>query len=303
MRTTIQSLALLLLLTSLSIKGQSEATYQVIFESNWSQATHPHTSGSLPSQAHWSPFAIAVHNDQVDFLSMGDLASQGIENIAETGNTSVFLQEVNTAISGGDAKEGFQAGDIDDALGSVVFDVILNEEHPLLTMLSMIAPSPDWFVATDGLQLFDGTNWAQEVILDVYAYDAGTDNGIDYLSANNDANPPQTISSLQGITPFSSEKIGAFTVTLSMVLGIEETSIASMTQIYPNPSKGIFQLENSTNETLTLTLVNAMGQKVYREGNVGISKLISLEDFAPGIYFLYLETSSGSMVTKKIVKQ
>lgn len=303
MRTTIQSLAVLLLLAPLSSMGQSEATYEIIFDSNWSQATHPHTSGSLPSQAHWSPFAIAVHNDQVDFLSMGDLASQGIENIAETGNTSVFLQDVNTAITNGTAKEGFQAGDIDDALGSVIFDVVLTEEYPLLTILSMIAPSPDWFVATDGLELFDGTNWTQEIILDVYAYDAGTDNGVDYQSANTDANPPQVISSLQGVTPFSSEKIGSFTVTLSTLLGIEETSLDTKTRIYPNPSTGIFQLQNSTNETLTVTIVNALGQKVFGEGNVGTSKLISLEDFPSGIYFMYLETSSGAVTTKKLVKQ
>ncbi|MBV1924880.1 MAG: spondin domain-containing protein [Dokdonia sp.] len=303
MRTTIQSLAVLLLLAPLSSMGQSEATYEIIFDSNWSQATHPHTSGSLPSQAHWSPFAIAVHNDQVDFLSMGDLASQGIENIAETGNTSVFLQDVNTAITNGTAKEGFQAGDIDDALGSVIFDVVLTEEYPLLTILSMIAPSPDWFVATDGLELFDGTNWTQEIILDVYAYDAGTDTGVDYQSANTDANPPQVISSLQGVTPFSSEKIGSFTVTLSTLLGIEETSLDTKTRIYPNPSTGIFQLQNSTNETLTVTIVNALGQKVFGEGNVRESKVISLADFPTGIYFLYLETPSGSVVTKKLVKQ
>lgn len=283
--------------------SQSEATYEVIFESNWSQATHPHGSGSLPSQAHWSPFAVAVHNDQVDFLSMGDLASQGVENIAETGNTSVFLQEVNTAITGGTAKEGFQAGDIDDALGSVLIDVVLTEEFPLLTVLSMIAPSPDWFVATDGLLLYDGNDWTQEVIFDVYAYDAGTDDGVDYQSANSDSNPAQPISSLQGVNPFSSEKIGTFTVTLSSVLGLEEATIDSMIQLYPNPSTGVFHLQNGSDESVRLSVLNAIGQKIYSMNNVGNSASISLESFPSDIYFLNVITSSGTVLTKKLVKQ
>lgn len=303
MKTILHYIPVLLLLTSLSMMSQSEATYEVIFESNWSQATHPHGSGSLPSQAHWSPFAVAVHNDQVDFLSMGDLASQGVENIAETGNTSVFLQEVNTAITGGTAKEGFQAGDIDDALGSVLIDVVLTEEFPLLTVLSMIAPSPDWFVATDGLLLYDGNDWTQEVIFDVYAYDAGTDDGVDYQSANSDSNPAQPISSLQGVNPFSSEKIGTFTVTLSSVLGLEEATIDSMIQLYPNPSTGVFHLQNGSDESVRLSVLNAIGQKIYSMNNVGNSASISLESFPSDIYFLNVITSSGTVLTKKLVKQ
>ena len=303
MKTILQYIPVLLLFTSLSMMSQSEATYEVIFESNWSQATHPHSSGSLPSQAHWSPFAVAVHSDQVDFLSMGSLASQGVENIAETGNTSVFLQEVNTAVTAGTAKEGYQAGDIDDALGSVLIDAVLTEDFPLLTVLSMIAPSPDWFVATDGLLLFDGNDWTQEVILDVYAYDAGTDDGADYQSANSDSNPAQPISSLDGVNPFSSEKIGTFTVTLSFVLGLEETSIDSMIQLYPNPSTGVFHIQNGSGESVRLSVLNAVGQKMYSMDSVGSAATISLESFPTGIYFLNIRTASGNVLTKKLLKQ
>lgn len=303
MRKKIQYSALLLLFTSLSIYGQSEATYEIIFDSNWSQATHPHSSGSLPSQAHWSPFAIAVHNDEVDFLSMGELASQGIENIAETGNTTVFLQEVTTAITNGNAKEGFQAGDIDTALGSMITSVALTEEFPLLTMLSMIAPSPDWFVAADSMQLFDGTDWVQEVVLDVYAYDAGTDSGVDYASSNSDTNPAEPISSLQGVTPFSAEKIGTFTVTLSTILGVDTHILETLINVYPNPSTGVFQLQNETNEFINITIFNARGQQVVEKKQLGQETTISLDAVPTGFYMLRLETASGSILTKKLVKQ
>ena len=303
MKTILQYIPALLLLSSLSMMSQSEATYEVIFESNWSQATHPHGSGSLPSQAHWSPFAVAVHSDQVDFLSMGDLASQGIENIAETGNTTVFLQEVNAAVTAGTAKEGFQAGDIDDTLGSVLIDVVLTEDFPLLTVLSMIAPSPDWFVATDGLLLFDGNDWNPEVIIDVYAYDAGTDDGVDYTSANSDSNPAQPISSLQGVNPFSSEKIGTFTITLSTVLGLGEATLDSVIQLYPNPSTGVFHLQNGSSESVRLSVFNAIGQKIYSMNNVGSTATISLESYPSGIYFLNVLSSSGTLLTKKLVKE
>lgn len=303
MKKKIQYSALLLLFASFSIHGQSEATYEIVFESNWSQATHPHASGNLPSQAHWSPFAIAIHNDQADFLSMGELASQGVENIAETGNTTVFLEEVSAAITAGNAKEGFQADGIGTSLGSVIFDTVLTEDYPLLTILSMIAPSPDWFIASDGLLLFDGTDWTQEVIFDVYAYDAGTDSGTDYASSNSDTNPAQPISSLQGVVPFSSEKIGTFTVTLSTVLSVEESSLETMTKIYPNPTTGIFQLQNDTNSLIDVRIYNAVGQVVYSGEKVERITSISLESLPSGIYFMKLETPSGIVSTKKIVKQ
>ena len=45
--------------------------------------------------------------------------------------------------------------------------------YPLVSALTMIAPSPDWFVGVDSLNLCDGASWKSKVTVPMYAWDAG----------------------------------------------------------------------------------------------------------------------------------
>ena len=86
-------------------------------------------------------------------------------------------------------------------------------EYPLVTLVTMIAPSPDWFVGVSGLSLLDEFGWVNELEVVLYPYDSGTDDGTTYSSANADSSPKQPIRSLRGVTPFSDAPIGTFTFT------------------------------------------------------------------------------------------
>jgi hypothetical protein len=48
----------------------------------------------------------------------------------------------------------------------------------------MIAPSPDWFVGVAALSLYGDDGWIEELVVDLYPYDAGTDSGPSYTSPN-----------------------------------------------------------------------------------------------------------------------
>ncbi|MEO7974606.1 MAG: spondin domain-containing protein, partial [Thermoanaerobaculia bacterium] len=61
------------------------ATYEVVFHSTWSTATHP---GAFPDGGHFSPLVGGVHDQTVRFWRPGELASSGIEQMAERGRTS-----------------------------------------------------------------------------------------------------------------------------------------------------------------------------------------------------------------------
>ena len=61
--------------------------------------------------------------------------------------------------------------------------------HPFVTVVSMVAPSPDWFVGVTGIPLFRGGEWAEELRVDAHAYDAGTDLGVTFLSPDVDQEP------------------------------------------------------------------------------------------------------------------
>ena len=51
-----------------------------------------------------------------------------------------------------------------------------------LYFLTVAGPSPDWFVGVSGLNLcLPNCSWVENLILDLYPYDAGTDSGISYM--------------------------------------------------------------------------------------------------------------------------
>ena len=53
----------------------------------------------------------------------------------------------------------------------------------------MIAPSPDWFVGVHDLPMLENGNWRDTITVPLYAYDAGTDSGVSYRSANSATTP------------------------------------------------------------------------------------------------------------------
>lgn len=162
----------------------SSATYRVVFESSWSPQTHP--TANFPSNAHFSPLIGGVHNANVSFWTSGGLASAGIEAMAELGATGALSAEVQTAIDAADALAIVQGNGLGTSTGTVSIEQLLvNTNFPLVTLTSMIAPSPDWFVGVSGLSLLDEQGqWVQERQVVLFPYDAGTDSGSGYTAVD-----------------------------------------------------------------------------------------------------------------------
>ncbi len=74
-------LSIVFVLVSSVFYGQ-DAVYSLDFISNWSATTHPI---DYPSAAHWSSLVGATHNSNVSFWKIGELASEGVEKVAEDG--------------------------------------------------------------------------------------------------------------------------------------------------------------------------------------------------------------------------
>lgn len=195
-------------------QAQAEtATYEIRFESTWSETTHPVT---FPPDPHFSPLIGGTHNDQVTLWARDSLASAGIEQMAETGGTTNLRNEVNAAISAGDADQIVSGGGIPQSPNSVtISSVEVSRDFPLISLVTMIAPSPDWFVGVNSLSLLDQTDeWHTELQVELFAYDAGTDSGSDYTSGNDDTNPAEPITRFaHNNDPFSAASLGTFTFT------------------------------------------------------------------------------------------
>ncbi len=141
---------------------------------------------------------------------MGGLATVGIERMAELGSTTNLRGEVQTAINAGSAFSVISGGGTGSP-GTARASFTIAKSHPLVTLVTMIAPSPDWFVGVDGLELRRHGRWLDMVAVDLDPYDAGTDSGPNFTSANNDTNPQDPISVITGFPFTNTPPLGTFT--------------------------------------------------------------------------------------------
>lgn len=158
------------------------AVYTVEYDVTWSESTHPAT---LPPGPHVSPIVIVSHMSENDLFASGGQATEGMEMMAETGATPVLEDEIAANPSILNSAVGTRI----DAPGSKTLEITLDREHSLLSAVSMLAPSPDWFVAVNSVELFEDGRWLEGLELAVRPYDAGTDSGSTFTADDLDTSP------------------------------------------------------------------------------------------------------------------
>ena len=189
----------------------ASATYTITFTGAWTAEATP---GGVSDGAHFSPLIGGVHNADVAFLEAGGQATPGIESMAERGRTATLTEEIQAA--GPNALSVLRKDSGPGATASDTFEAVtVTADHPRITLLSMIAPSPDWFVGVFGLSLLDAEgNWADALTVNLYPWDAGTEEGDDFSFDNAATVPPGTIVSLRGTGRFSDAPIATLTFSL-----------------------------------------------------------------------------------------
>ena len=92
----------------------------------------------------------------------------------------------------------------------------VEETHPLLTLVTMIAPSPDWFVGVHDLVMRDEENWIGRQTVELWPYDAGTEEvtSITFSTGGSASQPHQPISRLDGFPFTDTPHLGTFTFTV-----------------------------------------------------------------------------------------
>ena len=254
------------------VAAQSTATYEVTFESSWSATTHP---DGFPSNPHFSGLIGGTHDATATFWAEGETASTGIKNMAETGSKSALGSEVDIAIKRGSAEAMLSGGGISPSPGVRRLTFSLSEAYPLVTLVSMLAPSPDWFVGVGGLRLLEQGAWVDTLVVDLFTYDAGTDSGTTYTAANQATNPPQPIAKIETV-PFlvnaEVPPVGTFTFILQSVeeptaveeplSDLPETHLLSAA--YPNPftPQTVFTLIVRRSQHVRLALYDLTGRRV-----------------------------------------
>lgn len=98
----------------------------------------------------------------------------------------------------------------------------------------MIAPSPDWFIGVRNLDLAPGGVWTEELVVDLFAFDAGTDSGPSYTSPDQATVPADPIAAINGYPFETGVPLGTLTFTKQYVADVP-AAVAFNATAYPNP--------------------------------------------------------------------
>lgn len=181
-----------------NVSLDSSVTYKMIITGTWKMPQH-----TVPVNNHFTQFIGMVHSDSSALYKLGALASLGVENVAEVGNSTALKTEMDNMIAAGKALNKFFVT-LSTITASDTTTIQLNIKHFKISFVSMIAPSPDWFAGIESYGLIQNGKWVKDITLPVWGYDAGTEDA-DVFGYNNPATVPQQPISL--MTPANASVI------------------------------------------------------------------------------------------------
>jgi hypothetical protein len=180
---------LALLCVPLTVEADT-AEYEVRFEGIWDAS---HATLPFPGSAHFTTLIGDTHVAGATLWEEGELASLGVEQVAELGSTGELSDEILDRVAAGTSGGEVSVPAIFDFPSETSATFSIDSERPEISLLSMLAPSPDWFVGVSGLSLRDDVGWIAEISVDLLPYDAGTESGDDFSLSNPASSPLQPI--------------------------------------------------------------------------------------------------------------
>ncbi len=238
------------------VSAQSIAEYELTFDAVWSPETHPDRfpTGRNP---HFTSLIGGTHNESITFWEVGGTATSGIESMAETGNTSGVRSEVEAAISRMSAQSVLSGPSISPSPNSASMTFNIDARWSLVTLTSMLAPSPDWFIGVSGLNLLDENGkWHSKMEVELFAYDAGSEDGDNYSLNNPDTQPKEKIRRIEK-APFvvngMTRSVGTFVFELQSTKSIN-VSPTSLSIVEGEKKSFTVELSEQPTSDVTVTI-------------------------------------------------
>jgi len=155
--------------------GQCEAVLQSqcyeVFEVDEQWGTRYSTGYSQIRNPHYSGMVAAVHNSQYSMLEIGGNATPGVKQISEFGNGRRLSDEIIQAKPNtlDPLHYGLTIGATNIKLGEATLD----SNHTYVSMIAMIAPSPDWSIYGHANLAPNGA-FVDSLDVDMHLIDAGS---------------------------------------------------------------------------------------------------------------------------------
>jgi hypothetical protein len=179
------------------------ARYEIVFSSRWTEKDHPLEYPGPKyaglSVAHFSPIIGASHAPGYALFAEGVAPSPGLENLSENGKHAPLDAEIKAAMGSGKVLELVENSDpLKDHSKTLMAQVAVDGAHPDVSLVAMIAPSPDWFAGVKDVNLVENGQWVTEKTVDLLPYDSGGDDGTTYRADDADTNPKKATTSQAG---------------------------------------------------------------------------------------------------------
>ena len=172
------------------------AEYTVVVKSTWTKENHPfeYPSANPISGPHFSGVIGAAHNASYSIFAEGTSPTPGLERLSEQGKHDPLDAEINAATAAGTAGPLFETGPLREFTDSLVGTVRVDSAHPMVSLVMMVAPSPDWFTGVSNVNMMENGMWVGTKTLELLAYDSGGDDGTTYKASDKDTNPKKPTS-------------------------------------------------------------------------------------------------------------
>lgn len=166
---------------------RGRAMYKVVFKNFLTNENFGDLPGFPTGGLIFSPIAGVSHSNRQSFLTVRGFASPPVEEIAETGNNARFLKRANRLMRmrrGVKSVAGAGGPTLPGKGSSITLEV--NCKHSFITVLSMIAPSPDWIVQINNQNTYSSkkSKFRSLITGNLIAYDAGVDSGREFTAPN-----------------------------------------------------------------------------------------------------------------------
>ncbi|MCO7189121.1 MULTISPECIES: spondin domain-containing protein [unclassified Pseudoalteromonas] len=165
-------------------------TYQLTFTRTWESDNFP---TNFPGNSHFSPLVGLTHNQDGFIFKPSTTASAGMISMAETGSKTALKDEISTIQNAGHSNYLIDESGVSGSAKSVTFTFEASQQFPLLSVVSMVAPSPDWFIGLESFPLFTDNQWIDSQTIQLKVYDAGSDSGPRFSSTNQATSPAEPI--------------------------------------------------------------------------------------------------------------
>ncbi|KAL9877187.1 uncharacterized protein LOC119638316 isoform X2 [Glossina fuscipes] len=185
------------------------AVYKIVLQTYWTRELFPKHYPDWRPTAQWTKTVGCSHDSSYILYRLGRLASAGVKQFAETGKSDIFdntsgdqqqqlkksmpSQNIVANKSGFSVFDEFNLPAIITGAGRSESKFFVDSNHSLISLMTRVVPSPDWFIGIDSFQLCLGGSWIDKVTIEMDPLDAGSDNGFTFTAPNWPTSPQGVI--------------------------------------------------------------------------------------------------------------